>query len=69
MQTSPRIDQDQTVECSNLRVSYIEEIDGILLEQFSETGELLSEALMSPEDAYNYAKSIYNVCDKALGIS
>jgi hypothetical protein len=68
MQTITRIDQDQTTECSNLRVSYIEEIDCIILEQFAEDGVLLSEALMGIEEALGYAKSITRVCDKALGI-
>ncbi len=65
-----RTDQDlaQTVECNNLTVSYIPELDSICIQHFSEDDELLSEAIMEIEEAMSYAKSINNVIDKALGI-
>ncbi len=70
MTNLPRMDQDQapTVECNNLTVSYIPELDSICIQHFSEDDELLSEAIMEIEEAMAYAKSINNVIDKALGI-
>lgn len=55
-------------ECWKSRISYIAADDVIAIEHFSETGHLLSEVKMNYEDALNYAKLIYDVCDKALGI-
>jgi hypothetical protein len=62
------LESTPTTECQDLRISYIEDEDAISLEHYSENGLLLSEAIMSIEDAYDYAKSIIGVADKALGI-
>ncbi len=68
MQTDPRLDQAPTVECNNLTVSYIPELDSICIQHFSDDGVLLSEAIMEIEEAWNYTRTINITIDKALGI-
>ena len=54
--------------CYKLRISYFEDSDVIAIEHYSSEGKLLSEARLSPEDAYSYAQSIIDVFDEALGV-
>ncbi len=54
--------------CYKLRISYFNEADVVTIEHYSDNGVLLSEARLSPEDALDYAKSITDVVDQALGI-
>lgn len=68
------MNQPQSVEtepktaCHKLRIVYHGNLDVISIEHFGGDGKLLSECRLEPEDALDYAKSIYEVCDEALEV-
>lgn len=54
--------------CTKLRVTYYEDGDCMSIAHMSQDGQLLSEACLSLEEGYEYAKSILEVFDEALGL-
>jgi|HubBroStandDraft_2_1064218.scaffolds.fasta_scaffold683356_2 hypothetical protein len=54
--------------CTKLRVVYFEDSDCMSIAHLTQDGELLSEACLSLEEGYEYAKSIIAVFDEALGL-
>lgn len=65
---APALTQDVTLRCHKLSVSYFEASDAIVIQHFSNDGKLLSECCLTPEDAYEYAESVLDVYDSAVGI-
>jgi hypothetical protein len=59
---------NQPTATYRLRISYHDTIDAVTIEHFSKEGALLSECRLTPEDAMDYARTITDVCDEALGI-
>ena len=68
MLRTEKLNANSTVECWKSRISYIKEDDIICIEHFSETGQLLSEIKMNYDDAYDYARHLVDVIDKAIGV-
>lgn len=58
----------RNTECRKLRIEYHEDTDCFCIAHYSGDGVLLSEACLSPDDALDYAKTIEEVYDKALGV-
>jgi hypothetical protein len=50
------------------RISYLEDYDLISIEHFAESGKLLSKIELECEDALDFAKSITEVVDQAIGV-
>ncbi len=59
---------DAPTVCRKLRISYLADYDAITIEHFDQKGQLLSECRLEPEEAADYARSIMEVFDEALGV-
>ncbi len=60
--------KSRNTECRRLRIEYHQEADCFCIAHYGEGGVLLSEARLAPEEALDYARTINEVYDDAVGI-